>query len=306
MDMLAYQLEALKTDQVPRPAQAADADSSLVVPLLGLAGETGELLTEYKKRLRDGEAHRMFKDRVSEELGDLLWYVANVASKFELNLNVIAESNLKKVRDRWGEGRAASAVDFDAGYPEPERFPRRFEMDFTEVRVEGRVKMRLLKDGKPVGNELTDNAYDPDDGYRFHDVFHCGYAAVLGWSPVIRKLHGRKRKSNATVDEVEDGARAAAIEEGLSAMVFEYARLHNFLDGVPALDYSLLRTVKEVTSQLEVSKCGLGSWEKAILQGFAVWRELKRNHGGRVLIDLDAHTISYVGKPTKDDSAPIP
>src|SRR2546422_10628991 len=120
MDMLAYQLEALKTDQVPRPAQAADADSSLVVPLLGLAGETGELLTEYKKRLRDGEAHRMFKDRVSEELGDLLWYVANVASKFDLDLNAIAESNLKKVRDRWGEGRAAAAVDFDAGYPRSE------------------------------------------------------------------------------------------------------------------------------------------------------------------------------------------
>ncbi len=90
MDMRAYQLEALKTDQVPRPAQAADADSSLVVPLLGLAGETGELLTEYKKRLRDGEAHRMFKDRVSEELGDLLWYIANVASKFDLDLNAIA------------------------------------------------------------------------------------------------------------------------------------------------------------------------------------------------------------------------
>ncbi len=172
-------------------------------------------------------------------------------------------------------------------------------MEFTEVMVEGRVKMRLLKDGKPVGNELTDNAYDPDDGYRFHDVFHCAYAAVLGWSPVIRKLHGRKRKSNATVDEVEDGARAAAIEEGLSAMVFEYARLHNFLDGVAALDYSLLRTVKEVTSQLEVSKCGLGSWEKAILQGFEVWRELKRHSGGRVLVDLNAQRISYQGEPSK-------
>jgi NTP pyrophosphatase (non-canonical NTP hydrolase) len=297
MDMRAFQLEAQKTDQLPSPARAAEVDASLVVPLLGLAGETGELLTEYKKLLRDGEAHRMFKDRVSEELGDLLWYVANVASKFDLDLNVIAEANLKKVRDRWGEVQAAGAVDFDAEYPETERFPRRFEMDFTEVMVEGLVKMRLLKDGKPVGNELTDNAYDPDDGYRFHDVFHCAYAAVLGWSPVIRKLHGRKRKSNATVDEVEDGARAAAIEEGLSAMVFEYARQHNFLEGVVALDYSLLRTVKGVTSQLEVSKCGLGSWERAILQGFEVWRELKRHRGGRVLADLNGQRISYQGEP---------
>src|SRR5579859_2158058 len=299
MDMRTYQLEALKTDQVPRPLQAGEADASLIVPLLGLSGETGELLTEYKKRLRDGEAHRMFKDRVSEELGDLLWYVANVASKFDLDLGVIAESNLKKVHDRWGEGRSGGSAEFDAGYPESERFQRRFEIEFTEVMVDGRVKVRLLTDGKPVGNELTDNAYDPDDGYRFHDVFHCAYAAFLGWSPVMRKLHGRKRKSNTTVDEVEDGARAAAIEEGLSAMVFEYARQHNFLEGIPALDYSLLRTVKDVTSQLEVSKCGIGSWEKAILQGFAVWRDLKRSRGGRVLVDLDARRISYLGPVNK-------
>jgi NTP pyrophosphatase (non-canonical NTP hydrolase) len=299
MDMRAYQLDALKTDQVPRLARgtSADADSGLIVPLLGLAGETGELLTEYKKRLRDGAAHRMFKDRVSEELGDLLWYLANVASKFDLDLNAIAELNLKKVNDRWGQGRVALGGDFDTGYPETERLPRRFEMEFTEVRVEGRVKMRLLKDGQPVGNELTDNAYDPDDGYRFHDVFHCAYAAVLGWSPVIRKLQGRKRKSNATVDEVEDGARAAAIEEGLSAMVFEYARQHNFLDGVVAVDHNLLRTIKGVTSQLEVSRCGLGSWEKAVLQGFEVWRELKKHLGGRVLVDLDGRRISYEGAP---------
>src|SRR2546425_13364991 len=112
MDIRTYQEEALKTDQVPISGDH-DADVSRLVPLLGLAGEAGELLTEYKKRIRDGEAHRMFKDRVSEELGDLLWYLANVASKFDLDLNVIAESNLDKVRDRWGEGSGAAAVDFD-------------------------------------------------------------------------------------------------------------------------------------------------------------------------------------------------
>ena len=62
----------------------------LIVPMLGLAGETGQLLSEYKKHLRDGEAHRLFKERVSEELGDLLWYIANVASKFDLTLDEIA------------------------------------------------------------------------------------------------------------------------------------------------------------------------------------------------------------------------
>ena len=48
--------------------------------------------------------------------------------------------------------------------------------------------------GEKIGDELTDNAYK-DDGYRFHDVFHSAYVAILGWSPVIRKLLKRKRKS---------------------------------------------------------------------------------------------------------------
>ena len=64
------------------------------------------------------------------------------------------------------------------------------------IDVEGSAHqhVRLLVDGKPFGAELTDNAYDPD-GYRFHDVFHFAYAAVLGWSPITRALLRRKRKS---------------------------------------------------------------------------------------------------------------
>ena len=77
MDFNSYQKDALCTDHVSTRDDAA----SLIVPMLGLAGETGQLLSEYKKHLRDGEAHRLFKERVSEELGDLLWYMANVASK---------------------------------------------------------------------------------------------------------------------------------------------------------------------------------------------------------------------------------
>src|SRR6185437_10946042 len=75
MDLRDYQHQALKTDQM------AGREDTLIVPLLGLAGEAGTLISEYKKFLRDGEAHRLHKDRVGEELGDLLWYLANVASK---------------------------------------------------------------------------------------------------------------------------------------------------------------------------------------------------------------------------------
>jgi hypothetical protein len=63
MDMKKYQREALRTDRVPK---ASDEDeNSLIVPMLGLAGETGQLLSEYKKHLRDGDAYKLFKERVS-------------------------------------------------------------------------------------------------------------------------------------------------------------------------------------------------------------------------------------------------
>ena len=66
-----------------------------------LAGEAGELLNEYKKKLRDGDAHEHFTDRVAEELGDILWYLAATATKFGLDLDDIAERNIRKTQARW-------------------------------------------------------------------------------------------------------------------------------------------------------------------------------------------------------------
>lgn len=292
VDFNSYQKEALRTDRVPTHDGAADA-TSLIVPMLGLAGETGQLLSEYKKHLRDGEAHRLFKERVSEELGDLLWYVANVASKFGLSLSDIADANLAKVKQRWASERT-EPLTFDTELPEGERLPRRFEVELIDVEGEASQRVRVMIDGKAFGAELTDNAYDPD-GYRFHDVFHFAYAAVLGWSPITRSLLRRKRKSRPLLDEVEDGGRAAVLEEGVAALAFDYARRHRFLDGVAALDFQLLRTIKDMTSHLEVRQCTTGEWEQAILQGFDVWRFVLAARGGRISVDLDARRVIFLG-----------
>jgi NTP pyrophosphatase (non-canonical NTP hydrolase) len=298
MDFDSYQKEALRTDRVP--ARGGDDDaSSLIVPMLGLAGETGQLLSEYKKHLRDGEAHRLFKERVSEELGDLLWYIANVASKFDLLLSDVATANLAKVKQRWANERS-EPLTFDAELPEGERLPRRFEVELIDITGEARQQVRILIDGKPFGAELTDNAYDPD-GYRFHDVFHFAYAAVLGWSPITRALLRRKRKSRPLLDEVEDGGRAAVIEEGVAALAFDYARRHRFLDGVATLDFQLLRTVKDMTSHLEVRHCTTGDWEQAILQGFDVWRAVLAARGGRIKVDLDARRITFLDASSRQE-----
>ncbi|UWU67885.1 nucleoside triphosphate pyrophosphohydrolase family protein [Bradyrhizobium sp. NC92] len=295
MDFKTYQQQALATDRVP--AKERDDMTSLIVPMLGLAGETGQLLSEYKKHLRDGEAHRLSKEHVSEELGDLMWYVANVASKFGLDLNEFAAANLHKTRGRFLSADVTSD-SFDADLPENERLPRRFEVELVDC--EGGVgrRVRVLIDGEPFGSELTDNAYDAD-GYSFHDVFHFAYAAVLGWSPVTRSLIRRKRKSRPLLDEVEDGGRAAVIEEGVAALAFDYARRHRMLEGVGRLDFQLLRTIKDMTSHLEVKLRTTGEWEQAILQGFAVWRAVLAEGGGRISVDLDDHRVDYLGPSSR-------
>jgi NTP pyrophosphatase (non-canonical NTP hydrolase) len=297
MDFSQYQEQALISDQVPSGTEHAK-----IVPLLGLVGEAGSLLSEYKKYLRDKDAHKHFKACVAEELGDLLWYIANVASKFDLDLEDIAQKNLEKCHSRWGwkslktEGKA-TGYNFDKEFPENERLPRQFIVEFTEVSQDNSVKMRAFINGKQIGNDLTDNSYS-NDGYRFHDVFHLSCAAVLGWSPVIRSNlkfneFNHKRKSNLSIDEVEDGGRAIAIEEGISALVFSYAKDHDFLAGVSEIDYQLLKTIKTMTEHLEVSKCSLGDWEKAILKGYEVWRQVEENRGGKVVVDIDESSISY-------------
>lgn len=290
MNLNTYQEEAQKTDRVPTQGVSV-AGIDVIVPLLGLAGEAGELLSEYKKHLRDGDSHQLFKERISEELGDLLWYIANVAAKFKLNLEDIAVGNLRKVRDRWGGLEQSSRV-LDAAYEERERFPRNFVVELSEVVVDGKVKIRARMNGKRIGDDLTDNADDPD-GYRFHDVFHLGYTAVLGWSPVIRKLLKRKRKSDPKVDEVQDGGRAQVIDEGIAALVFGYPKEHNWLQGVSELDYHLLRTIKGLTSMLEVRERSIADWQRAILLGFKVWRQVLEHGGGKIHVNLDAKDMTY-------------
>lgn len=295
MDFQNYQEEALRTDRVP--ATPGSDLVSLVVPMLGLAGEAGQLLSEYKKHLRDGEAHCLFKGRVSEELGDLLWYIANVASKFDLKLDEIARSNIAKIQGRWITDKTKPTY-FDATLPQGERLPGFFAVEIVETQEDTGLRVHLSMDGRILGDRLTDNTYD-SDGYRFHDVFHFAYAAMLGWSPVTRALLNRKRKSAPQIDEIEDGGRASAIEEGITALVFAYARNHHMLEGVNTLDSQLLRTIKDMTSHLEVSQCTTGEWEQAILGGFRVWRAVFNARGGRVSVALDDRRIDYIGSGEK-------
>lgn len=289
MDIAEYQRLAQQTDK-----QKGDNErEALIVPLLGLAGETGTLLSAYKKWLRDGDAHRLFKDRVIEDLGDVLWYLANLADKFGVSLDDVARANLVKVHDRFGPPSAGTQeVFFDAEFPAHERLPRSFEVTFVQETQAGRSLLRVKRDGGQVGDVLTDNAFEPD-GYRFHDAFHFAYATVLGWSPVTRYILKCKRKSDPRIDEVEDGGRARVFEEGIAALVFDRARAHNFYENVGTVDYDILKTIKNLVWAQEVRVRTSRDWEQAILEGFRIWRLLNRHAGGTVLYDLRTRSMSF-------------
>ena len=293
MELNGYQSRASTTDQQPK-TEPFDADSkSILVPLLGLAGEAGELLAEHKKWLRDGESYKLFPERVKEELGDLLWYLANVATKHGLTLEDVATYNLDKTERRWRNRpkKDGARALFDNDFPVSEQLPR--DLDVS-IREEPSGKTVMVINGKPCGDPLRDNRYQ-DDGYRFHDVFHLSYASILGWSPTLRALLRLKRKSIPQVDEVEDGGRAIVIEEGIASMVFSYAERRNFLEGAEGLSYELLRTIRDMTSHLEVNACTEGEWEQAIMTGFDLWRPIRNTGEGRLRANLDLGTIELVG-----------
>ncbi|MDE0375641.1 MAG: nucleotide pyrophosphohydrolase [bacterium] len=228
-----YQRRAQQTDHLP-DTMGKGIDVRLP-PLLGLSGEIGTLIAGYKKFLRDGTAYELFGANIKEELGDILWYLANAAVKFGLSLEEIAEFNLKKASDRWppvsaGVRPKRTPVEhFDADFHRSEQLPRTFEVIIRPVKDPARPEpiIEVMWQGKRVGSKLGDNTYD-DSGYRFHDAFHLANAAVLGWSPVARGVIFKcKRKSDPKIDAVEDGGRAIINEEAFVALMFAYARQHN-------------------------------------------------------------------------------
>lgn len=98
----------MKFDEYQRIAQVTmvyPQESKVIYPALGLAGEAGEVANKAKKLLRgDYELSEEIVVAMSDELGDVLWYLAALAEDLGLNLGDIAEQNLKKLKDRRDRG----------------------------------------------------------------------------------------------------------------------------------------------------------------------------------------------------------
>lgn len=288
----------LTLDRYQELASATDIEGrsdDKMVPLLGLGGEIGALIAEFKKKIRpDGHSYVDFDNMIRVELGDILWYLAALARRIETPLSQIAHQNLIKTRRRWISTDRPPEVSFDIGVPDDQRIPRQFVAVFTtHTDTNGLVKCNLRFESEELGDPIDDNSRH-EDNYRFHDIFHIAHAAVLGWSPVLRMLIRRKRGFDPETDRVEDGARAIATEEAVTAMIFELAKAWNYFDGATNVDDGILNAVQAVTARLEGGSLPGAEWERAILAGYSGWRDLRANRGGRVVVDLDRASIKYV------------
>ena len=96
MDFNTYQKKSRKTAIYP------DKDKNFIYPVLGLAGETGEVAEKIKKIIRDKDGKISLHDKkeLSKEIGDILWYLANLAVELGLSLEEIAQNNLAKLSSR--------------------------------------------------------------------------------------------------------------------------------------------------------------------------------------------------------------
>jgi NTP pyrophosphatase (non-canonical NTP hydrolase) len=82
------------------------AGDNLTYPALGLCGEAGECAEKVKKAIRDdgGDLTPERRDALAAELGDVLWYMAQLATEAGLDLDQVAEDNLAKLLSRQRRG----------------------------------------------------------------------------------------------------------------------------------------------------------------------------------------------------------
>ena len=101
MDFKEYQIKSRQTAIYP------GADQNFIYPTLGLVGEAGEVAEKIKKVLRDagGVVSEEARAEISKELGDVLWYVAQVATELHLDLDDVAQNNLDKLFSRKDRGQ---------------------------------------------------------------------------------------------------------------------------------------------------------------------------------------------------------
>lgn len=100
MQFSQYQKETRETAIYP------NKDNNYVYPTLGLSGETGEVSEKIKKIIRDkkGVVNNEDRSAIEKELGDVLWYLSQLATELNIDLENVAQKNIKKLKSRLERG----------------------------------------------------------------------------------------------------------------------------------------------------------------------------------------------------------
>ncbi|MFA5086668.1 MAG: nucleoside triphosphate pyrophosphohydrolase family protein [Candidatus Paceibacterota bacterium] len=88
-------------------------DNNFIYPTLGLAGEAGEVAEKVKKVLRDGNGvvSDEKREEIKKELGDVLWYLANLSTELKISFEEVASKNIEKLQSRQQRGELHGSGD---------------------------------------------------------------------------------------------------------------------------------------------------------------------------------------------------
>ncbi len=89
-------------EQASRTADKSLQEKSILISCMGLAGEAGEV-SDYLKKVY-GHGHAYEHKKLIDELGDVLWYIADLANKHGVDLETIAKNNILKLQNRYPNG----------------------------------------------------------------------------------------------------------------------------------------------------------------------------------------------------------
>lgn len=101
MNFSDYQTKSRRTAKYPAIGHP------VIYPTLGLVNEAGEVAGKVKKIFRDkgGEINAETLEALKSELGDVLWYIAQVCTELGLSMDDVAEHNIAKLYDRLERGK---------------------------------------------------------------------------------------------------------------------------------------------------------------------------------------------------------
>lgn len=101
-----FQIESQRTLPA-HPTSEKDLAFQRLIVAIGLAGEAGETIDMIKKV--EGHGHPLDREKLANELGDVLWYIAALCSYYRLDMDRVATGNIAKIRKRYPDGFSQDA-----------------------------------------------------------------------------------------------------------------------------------------------------------------------------------------------------